>query len=112
RFPAVDSELGLDRDGAIKKRIAEQPKAGLITVTSPADGIERRLGYQRLAEYPIYISAGIETSAIRARWFSTVSQHLIFGAPATALLFFLLALALRRTRTLYLEAAKREEAEE
>ena len=41
-----------------------------------------------------------------------MSQHLIFGAPATALLFFLLALALRRTRTLYVEAAKRQEAEE
>jgi two-component system NtrC family sensor kinase len=112
RFPTVDSELQLDRNGPVGQKIAANPKAGLITVTSPADGIERRLGYQRLAEYPIYISAGIETSAIRARWFSTVSQHLIFGAPATALLFFLLALALRRTRTLYLEAAKREEAEE
>ena len=67
-------------------------------MTSPSDGIERRLGYQRLAEYPIYISAGLETSAIRARWLSTMSQHLIFGAPATALLFSLLALALRRTR--------------
>ena len=81
-------------------------------MTSPTDNIERRVGYQRLAEYPIYISAGLETSAIRARWLSTMSQHLIFGAPATALLFCLLALALRRTRTLYLEAAKREEAEE
>jgi two-component system NtrC family sensor kinase len=79
---------------------------------SPADGIERRLGYQRLAEYPIYISAGLETSAIRSRWFSTVSQHLIFGAPATALLFVLLASALRRTRHLYAEADKRLEAEE
>ena len=81
-------------------------------MTSPADGIERRLGYQRLAEYPIYVSAGLETSAIRARWLSTMSQHLIFGAPATALLFVLLASALRRTRRLYFEAAKRLEAEE
>jgi two-component system, NtrC family, sensor kinase len=112
RFPAVDNELRLDRDGPIGQKIAERPKVGLITVTSPADGIERRLGYRRLAEYPIYISAGLETSAIRARWLSTMAQHLIFGAPATALLFFLLALALRRTRTLYFEAAKREEAEE
>jgi len=112
RFPTVDNELRLDRDGPIAQKIAEHPKVGLITVTSPADGIERRLGYQRLAEYPIYISAGLETAAIRARWLSTMSQHLIFGAPATALLFFLLALALRRTRTLYFEAAKRQEAEE
>ena len=112
RFPTVDGELGLDRDGPIGQKIAEHPRAGLITVTSPADGIERRVGYRQLAEYPIYISAGLETSAIRARWLSTMSQHLIFGAPATALLFCLLGLALRRTQTLYLEAAKRQEAEE
>jgi len=61
------------------------------------------VGYHRLAEYPIYISAGLETRAIRSRWLSTMSQHLIFGAPATALLFFLLALALRRTQTLYFD---------
>ena len=59
-------------------------------MTSPADGIERRVGYQRLAEFPVYVSAGLETSAIRARWLSTMSQHLIFGVPATALLFLLL----------------------
>jgi two-component system NtrC family sensor kinase len=81
-------------------------------VTPPADGIERRLGYQRLAAYPVYISAGLETSAIRSRWLATISQHLIFGLPATALLFFILALALRRTRRLHAEAARRMEAEE
>ena len=112
RFPTTDQDLRLDRNSAVGQQIASNPKAGLITVTSTADGIERRLGYQRLAEYPIYISAGLETSAIRARWFSTMSQHLVFGAPATALLFFLLGLALRRTRHLYAEAAKRQEAEE
>ena len=83
------------------KRSRPSPAAGLVTVTSPADGIERRLGYQRLAEYPLYVSAGLETSAIRARWLATMSQHLIFGVPATALLFLILSLALRRTRRLY-----------
>jgi two-component system, NtrC family, sensor kinase len=41
-----------------------------------------------------------------------MSQHLIFGVPATALLFLILALALRRTRRLYAEASRRLEAEE
>jgi two-component system NtrC family sensor kinase len=41
-----------------------------------------------------------------------MSQHLIFGLPATALLFLFLALALRRTQNLHAEAAKRLEAEE
>jgi two-component system NtrC family sensor kinase len=112
RFPTIDQDLRLDRNGPVGQQLAANPKGSLITVTSPADGIERRLGYQRLAEYPIYVSAGLETSAIRARWLSTMSQHLIFGAPATALLFFLLALALRRTQHLHAEAAKRAEAEE
>jgi two-component system NtrC family sensor kinase len=112
RFPVIDRDIRLDRNGPIGQLIAANPRAGLITVTSPTDGIERRLGYRRLAEYPIYVGAGLETSAIRARWLSTMSQHLIFGAPATALLFALLGLALRRTRHLYFEAEKRQEAEE
>jgi two-component system NtrC family sensor kinase len=112
RFPTADRELRLDPSGAVGQKIAAHPDSGLITVNSPADGIERRLGYKRLAEYPVYVSAGLETSAIRARWFSSIGQHLIFGVPATALLFLLLALALRRTRHLHAEAAKRIEAEE
>jgi two-component system NtrC family sensor kinase len=112
RFPAAARDIRLERDGPVGKLIAANPAGGLITVTSPADGIERRVAYQRLAEYPVYVSAGLDTSAIRARWLSTMSQHLVFGAPATALLFCLLALALRRTRHLHFEAAKRQEAEE
>ncbi|MDE5456825.1 response regulator [Bradyrhizobium sp. CSA112] len=112
RFPAIDRDIRLDPNGPIEKVVAADPTADLVTVTSPTDGIERRLGYRRLAEYPIYVGAGLETSAIRARWLSTVSQHLIFGAPATALLFALLGLALRRTRHLHFEAEKREAAEE
>src|SRR5258708_15691493 len=111
RFPVLDRDVRLDRDGPTGQKITANPKAGLVTATSPADGIERRLGYQRLAEYPVYISAGLETSAIRSRWLATMSQHLIFGLPATALLFFILALALRRTRHLHAEASRRLEAE-
>ncbi|WOH66514.1 hybrid sensor histidine kinase/response regulator [Bradyrhizobium sp. BWA-3-5] len=112
RFPPVGRDVHLDRAGPSGKQISASPKAGLITATSPVDGVERRLGYQRLAEYPIYVSAGLETSTIRARWLATMGQHLIFGAPATALLFALLGLALRRTRHLHFEAEKRQAAEE
>ena len=112
RFPVISGDIRIDRDSPIGKKIAANPTSGLITVTSPADGVERRIGYQKLAEFPIYVSAGLATSAIRARWLETISQHLIFGVPATALLFLLLLLALRRTRHLYTEASKRLEAEE
>ncbi len=112
RFPVLDRDVRIDRDGPVGQTIAAHPAAGLITMTSPADGVERRVGYQRLAEYPVYVSAGLDTSAIRARWLATMSQHLIFGVPATALLFLILLLAFQRTRHLHAEATKRLEAEE
>jgi two-component system NtrC family sensor kinase len=105
RFPIAERDVRIDRNGPVGHKIAESPTTGLVTVTSPADGIERRLGYQRLAEYPVYVSAGLETSAIRSRWLATMGQHLIFGVPATALLFLILSLALRRTRHLHAEAS-------
>ncbi|WP_259218460.1 hybrid sensor histidine kinase/response regulator [Bradyrhizobium centrosematis] len=111
-FPRLDRDIRLDPTGPVGREIAARPERGLITVAWPSDGIERRIGYRRVAEYPIYVSAGLETSAIRARWFATIGQHLVFGIPATALLFLLLALALRRTQHLQAEAAKRREAEE
>jgi two-component system, NtrC family, sensor kinase len=67
RFPVLDYDFHIDRNGPVGRMIVAEPKAGLVTVTSPADGIERRLGYQRLAEYPVYVSAGLATSSIRAR---------------------------------------------
>lgn len=111
-FPRLDREIRLDPTGPVGRQIAAHPERGLITVTWPSDGIERRIGYRRVAEYPIYVSAGLETSAIRARWLATMGQHLVFGIPATALLFLLLALAIRRTQHLQAEAAARREAEE
>ena len=112
RFPAVDRDIRLDRNGPSAKRSPPIPKAGLITVTSPADGIERRLGYQRLAEYPIYVSAGLETSAIRARWLSTMSQHLIFGAAGHRAAVLPLAWRCGERSGFHAEADRRLEAEE
>ncbi|WP_375306314.1 ATP-binding protein [Bradyrhizobium sp. A11] len=110
--PRLDRDVRLDPSGPVGREIAARPEHGLITIAWPSDGIERRIGYRRVAEYPIYVSAGLETSAIRARWLATIGQHLVFGLPATALLFLLLALALRRTQQIQAEAAKRREAEE
>jgi two-component system NtrC family sensor kinase len=109
RFPVINLEVF---SGPVGHKLTSNPPAGLTTMTSSVDGVERRLGLQRLAEYPIYVSAGLETSGIRAQWLTTIGSYLIFGLPATAVLFLILLLALRRTRRLYFESAKRLEAEE
>ncbi|WP_375790061.1 ATP-binding protein [Bradyrhizobium sp. Pha-3] len=111
-FPVIDHDARFEPSGPLGQQIVANPETGGMTIRSPADGIERRMRYQRLAEYPIYVSAGLETSAIQARWISTMAQHLIFGIPATALLFGLLALAYRRTERLQEEADRRIEAED
>ncbi|BAM86267.1 sensor histidine kinase [Bradyrhizobium oligotrophicum S58] len=109
RFPAAEPTAGpASHDIPAGAADTEQ----LVTETSPIDGIERRVGYERLANYPVYISAGLETATIRNRWLSTISRHLIFGIPATALLVVFLTLARRRTEHLYVEAARRLEAED
>ncbi|WP_076863248.1 hybrid sensor histidine kinase/response regulator [Bradyrhizobium mercantei] len=111
-YPVLGHEVRFEPGGPLGQQLVAHPEAGTMTIQSPADGIERRMRYQRLAGYPIYVSAGLETEAIRSRWVSTIAQHLIFGIPATALLFGLLALAFRRTQRLQEEANRRIEAEE
>jgi len=53
----------------------------------------------------------LKTSATIAEWRTAMMSHLIFGLPATALLFSIIGLALHRTRRLYAEAERREAAE-
>ncbi|MGJ4992829.1 ATP-binding protein [Bradyrhizobium sp. HKCCYLS3077] len=109
RYPAAPDEAGpVANDIPAGAADTEQ----LVTETSPLDGIQRRVGYQRLADYPVYVSAGLATATIRDRWLGTISRHLIFGIPATALLVVFLMLARSRTEHFYVEAARRLEAED
>ena len=93
----IGVERGLERD--------------IFTVEAQLDGIDRRIGYRKLTGFPVYVLAGVEKSAIVNDWLSYMSGHLVFGLPATAFLYFGLALALRRTKRLYDEADRRELAE-
>ncbi len=110
RYPVRDGRLG--ENAALRQQIVSSPETGKYTVVAQLDGIERRIGYRKLADYPVYVLAGVRTSAIHEEWLSTMASHLIFGLPATALLFGITALALQRTRRLYDEAKRREMAED
>ena len=113
RYPSNDNtprQLDMESSG-FAAAIARSPGFGLYTTVAQLDGIERRLGYRKLADFPVYVLAGTETSAIRAEWLSTMLSHLIFGLPATFLMFSILWLALGRTRRLHDEAERREAAE-
>ncbi len=112
RYPILKNPLvELDPDSELRSRISDGRERGLFTVDSQLDHLKRRIGYRKLTGFPLYVLAGLETSAVTHEWLTAMSSHLIFGLPATALIFAVLLLALRRTRRLYDEADRREAAE-
>jgi two-component system NtrC family sensor kinase len=113
RYPgSAVTAAGLDRATSPFFAQAERaPDRGLYTGPSRNEGIERRVGYRRVDGYPIYVVAGVETSAIRSEWLWSLAGHLVFGLPATILLVGVLWLARQRTVGLYAEADRRASAE-
>jgi two-component system, NtrC family, sensor kinase len=111
--PRAEGARPLDPSSALRVSIARGLDRALYTVPqSQTDSLERRVGYVKLTGFPVYVVTGTETSAIRAEWLSTLASHLIFGLPATLLLFVIIGVALKRTRKLHEEADRRELAED
>ncbi|HEX8664534.1 MAG TPA: ATP-binding protein [Beijerinckiaceae bacterium] len=112
RYPSPDERpQRLTPDSVFGRAIATRPEAGIFLATSQVDGVERRIGYRKLPAYPVYVQAGLETAAVRNEWLGAMASHLVFGIPATVLLFMISLLALRRTARFYAEAERREAAE-
>jgi two-component system NtrC family sensor kinase len=112
RYPVLQNRnVALDSDSGLQWGIAQGRERTIYTSESRIDHVERRIGYRKLSGFPLYVLAGVETSAITGEWMRYMSSHLMFGLPLTAFLYAGLALALRRTRRLYDEADRREMAE-
>src|SRR5450631_3996600 len=112
RYPVpTDRRAKLDEGSLFHTGVAGGLDRYIYTVKAQVDRIDRRIGYRKLTGFPVYVLAGMATSAITAEWFSYMGSHLVFGLPATAFLFAGLWLALRRTSRLYDEADRREVAE-
>jgi len=112
RYPAGTFHR-LSPKTALRLAIGRGVTHGLFSVDSAeVDHVDRRVGFRKLPGYPIYALASIERSALRGQWLSLMASHLIFGLPATLLLFVTLWVALQRTRRLHEEAERRELAED
>ena len=112
RYPATRSDVRVQSGSPLAKAMQSGSPEGAVSIASAIDGAARRLAYFKLSGFPVYVVAGLETSAIRAEWLSQVASHLIFGLPATAALIAIVLLALRRTRRLYDEGLRRTRAED
>jgi two-component system NtrC family sensor kinase len=101
----------LSPSAALRRAISGGLTQGSFTVDSEVDGVPRRVGFRKLAGYPVYALSGISISAINREWLTSIGVHLIFGLPVTLLLFAVLWIALRRTERLHDEAERRQMAE-
>ena len=106
------------RLAAMDKRIAtmlsvvDHPEGGFVTTSYSVDDVQRRFAYLKLGYADLYVSDGIQTDTIMLGWMRAMASHLIFGIPATLVLFTLVLLAMRRTRALYAEIERRDLAEQ
>jgi len=114
RYPArpnIDPQTRLIAPNDLRMAMANGSERGEMSVTSAIDGVPRRIGFRRLDGYNVYAVTGTSRAAISAEWFAIMESHLIFGLPATLLLFAVLWFALQRTKRLHDEAERREVAE-
>jgi signal transduction histidine kinase len=113
RYPEPPSGVTqVSPQGGFAQILAAHPQGGITTSTHTVDGIERRVGVRKLDVAGLYASAGIEMRDIYKAWLWALSAHFIFGVPATAFLFGLVLLTLRRTQAFYAEVERREFAEQ
>ena len=120
RYPTGPGPARLAPDSGFMRTIAASPDSGMYrTERSGFDGIPRVFVYRKLPELPLYVVHGYAQETIREAWLARMGSHLIFGLPATLMLFVLAVVASRRAQgqarnlaRLHEEQARRETAEE
>jgi signal transduction histidine kinase len=112
RYPGpIVSGVRLDAESGFMQSIARDRAGGFYTTVSQVDRSERRIAIRKLEGLPVYISTGLGVADIREEWWSFLRSQVMFGVPATLLLFALVWATLRRTEALYAEASRRVAAE-
>jgi two-component system, NtrC family, sensor kinase len=114
RYPVAPtgSTDKLGENSNFRRTVTANENGGFYTSLSPIDGIERRFAVQRFEKTPLFFTAGISSSAVRSEWIAGMAPHLIFGIPATLVMFLTLFTVLRRTTNLYHEIDRRAAAED
>ncbi len=88
RHPPRDRARRLNPQSGLRRAIDSGQVHGMFwTRRSQIDSEARRIGFLKLSGFPIYVLAGTSSVAIRGEWLSLMTTHLVFGLPATLLLF-------------------------
>jgi signal transduction histidine kinase len=85
-------------DEPLARAIAARQTSGIIATGSPFGDKGSLVAYQRLANYPVYVTIGRTRASILQEWLATMGGYAAIGVPAAIGLMLLSLLALRRTR--------------
>ncbi|MGH6969213.1 MAG: ATP-binding protein, partial [Stellaceae bacterium] len=88
------------------------PVFGSFAGDADSDGTERMFAYERVGNFPIYVVASKDWSAIVAAWARYMASYLVYGIPVTLSLIAATMIALRRTRQMADEIERRADLEE
>lgn len=112
RFPPLIEDAKLNSQTEFHHDVAGKLGGGLYNAVSQLDHNYYRVGLRRLPDLPVYVTAFVQLAGMRMEWMTGMAMHLIFGIPATILLFATVLVILRRTQRLYAETDQRLAAEE
>ena len=120
RYPAAETFTRLPADSVFMRVTAAHPEAGMYeSERSAVDGMGRLVAYRKIPGVPVYVLLSFATATIRDAWIDRMASHLVFGVPATLMLFLLALVAARRAREqaetlarLHAEQARRAVAED
>jgi signal transduction histidine kinase len=99
RYPASAQPASPQQaDERLASAIAAKTTSGVISSGSAFSDEGRLVAYQRLANYPVYVSIGRTRASIEREWLETMAGYAAIGIPASIGLMLLCLLALRRTR--------------
>ncbi|WP_244817439.1 hybrid sensor histidine kinase/response regulator [Caballeronia sp. Lep1P3] len=97
RFPdtVTDKSAPVSISG-VPQAISNNPRFGHLLSLSPVDGLKRVLAYRRVAGYPLYVIAGIETSSLAASWRANLGAIAAIMLVPCIVVWILLWVSLRR----------------
>ncbi len=107
----LETPMRVRADSPFFQQIKEHPEGSIYDTRSLMLDQPIRVGLRKIPEHTLYVTSGIEKAELNRAWLATMGSHLVFGLPATLLLFSVIALALRRSHKLYEEIERREHAE-
>ncbi|HUZ71782.1 MAG TPA: ATP-binding protein [Stellaceae bacterium] len=103
---------GPRRTSAAFRRLAGAASEGFVETARSANGGGSLLvAFHKVGPYPLYVAATIPRADVLNDWIAAMAPYLVFGVPATVLLFVLTLLALRRTAAAAAEHERRIAAE-